>query len=205
MPACSGKTLKIADTSAQDVQLEPARHRNRGLIGGTAVLAVLVVAWLIVPAVNRWASATVTVSADRLRVATVVRGDLVRDVTVQGRVVAAVSPTLYASAPGTITLAVEAGASVTEGEVLATIASPALTSELEQARATLEQLSVQLERQRIESRQQAPASGRNSFARALLPTRPRRLWRSPTRKPLPMTGKPSCSGCIAAMRNTNWV
>jgi HlyD family secretion protein len=155
MPAGSGKTLKISDTSAQDVRLEPARQRNRGLIGGTAVLAVLVVAWLIVPAVKRWATATVTVSADRLRVATVVRADLVRDVTIQGRVVAAVSPTLYASAPGTITLAVDAGAVVKEGEVLATIASPALTSELDQARATLEQLSVQLERQRIESRQQA--------------------------------------------------
>lgn len=112
-------------------------------------------AWLIVPAVTRWATATVTVSADRLRVATVVRADLVRDVSVQGRVVAAVSPTLYASAPGTITLAVEAGATVTEGEILATIESPALMNELEQARATLEQLSVQLERQRIESRQQA--------------------------------------------------
>jgi len=103
----------------------------------------------------RWASAGVTVSMDRLRVATVVRDDLVRDVSVQGRVIAAVSPTLYAPAPGTITLAVEAGATVAEGQALATIASPELANQLEQARATLEQLSVQLERQRIESRQQA--------------------------------------------------
>ena len=92
---------------------------------------------------------------DRLRVATVVRGDLVRDVSVQGRVVAAVSPTLYASASGTITLLVEAGAVVEEGQALAEIASPELTSTLEQSHATFEQLSVQLQRQRIESRQQA--------------------------------------------------
>ena len=119
------------------------------------MLAILVVAWMIIPAAKRWASAGVTVSMDRLRIATVVRDDLVRDVSVQGRVIAAVSPTLYAPAPGTITLEVEAGATVAEGEVLATIASPELTNQLEQARATLEQLSVQLERQRIESRQQA--------------------------------------------------
>jgi len=151
----SGNTLKIADTSAQDVRLEPRSHRQRNLIGGTAVLAILVAVWLVVPAVKRWASATVTVPLDRLRIATVVRDDLVRDVSVQGRVIAAVSPMLYASAPGTITLAVEAGAVVTKDQVLAEIASPELTNQLQQAEATLERLSVELDRQRIESRQQA--------------------------------------------------
>lgn len=104
---------------------------------------------------KRWASATVSVPLDRLRVATVVRTDLVRDVSVQGRVVAAVSPTLYASAPGTITLSVEAGAVVSEDQVLASIASPELMNQLRQAESTAERLAVQLERQRIESRQQA--------------------------------------------------
>ena len=124
-------------------------------MGGTAVLGFLVVLWALVPAFNRWASASITVPMDRLRVATVVRGDLVRDVSVQGRVVAAVSPTLYASASGTITLLVEAGAVVVEGQALAEIASPELASTLEQSQAIFEQLSVQLQRQRIESRQQA--------------------------------------------------
>jgi HlyD family secretion protein len=124
-------------------------------MGGTAVLGFLVVLWALVPAFNRWASASITVPMDRLRIATVVRGDLVRDVSVQGRVVAAVSPTLYASASGTITLLVEAGAVVEEGQALAEIASPELASTLEQSQATFEQLSVQLQRQRIESRQQA--------------------------------------------------
>ncbi len=148
-------TLKIADTSAQDVRLAPKSHRNRNIIGGTAALTIMVAVWLAVPAISRWASATVTVPLDRLRIATVTRDDLVRDVSVQGRVVAAVSPTLYATAPGTITLLVEAGAAVDEGQQLATISSPSLTNELRQAQASLEQLSVQLDRQRIESRQQA--------------------------------------------------
>ena len=125
------KILKITDTSGQDVKLAPKSHRNRNIMGGSAVLGILVALWVLVPAFNRWASASVTVPLDRLRVATVVRGDLVRDVSVQGRVVAAVSPTLYASASGTITLLVEAGAVVVEGQALAEIASPELTSTLE--------------------------------------------------------------------------
>lgn len=112
-------------------------------------------AWVTIPAINRWATATVTVPLDRLRIATVTRDDLVRDVSVQGRVVAAVSPMLYAPAPGTITLKVDAGAVVTEGQILAVVDSPELTNQLKQAQSSQEQLAMQLERQRIESRQQA--------------------------------------------------
>jgi HlyD family secretion protein len=125
------------------------------VIGGTAVLLALVAIWVGVPMVSRWASATVTVPFDRLRIAEVVRGDLVRDVSVQGRVVAAVSPTLYASAAGSITLEVESGATVREGQVLAVIDSPELANEYRQARFALDQLGMELERQRIESRQLA--------------------------------------------------
>ena len=150
-----GRALKISDTSGQDVELAPRSRRNRNLIGGSALLVVLVSAWVMVPAINRWANATVTVPLDRLRIATVTRDDLVRDVSVQGRVVAAVSPTLYAPAPGTITLMVDAGAVVKEGQVLATVDSPELTNQLKQAQSSQEQIAMQLERQRIESRQQA--------------------------------------------------
>jgi HlyD family secretion protein len=85
----------------------------------------------------------------------VTRGDLVRDVSVQGRVVAAVSPTLYAPAAGSITLEVDAGAAVEQGQILAVIDSPELDNELEQAYSSLQQQTVELERQRIESRQLA--------------------------------------------------
>jgi HlyD family secretion protein len=110
---------------------------------------------MLVPSINRWATATVTVPMDRLRISTVTRDDLVRDVSVQGRVVAAVSPMLYATASGTITLQVDAGAVVTEGEVLAFVDSPELQNQFKQAQSSREQLAMQLERQRIESRQQA--------------------------------------------------
>ncbi|MDA0681236.1 MAG: HlyD family efflux transporter periplasmic adaptor subunit [Proteobacteria bacterium] len=109
----------------------------------------------MIPAINRWAIATVTVPLDRLRIATVTRADLVRDVSVQGRVVAAVSPTLYAPAPGTITLLVEAGSVVGKDQVVARVDSPELMNRLQQALSARDQLAVRLQRQRIESRQQA--------------------------------------------------
>ena len=96
-----------------------------------------------------------SVPYDRIRTATVTRGDLVRDVSVQGRVVAAVSPTLYATETGTITLHVEAGEQVLAGQVLATIDSPDLASSLQQGESALEKRRMELERQRIESKQQA--------------------------------------------------
>lgn len=118
-------------------------------------MLLLAVIWIAVPVVKRWANATVTVPMDRLRLATVSRGDLVRDVSVQGRVIAAISPTLYSTAAGSITLYVEAGAAVEEGKLVAVVDSPELANTLQQAQSSLEQLSLDLERQRIESRQLA--------------------------------------------------
>lgn len=149
-----GTDLKIADTSAQDIRLQPPSKRRQYVIGGAAAMLVVLLAWLAAPLVQRWANATISVPFDRVRIATVTRGDLVRDVSVQGRVVAAVSPTLYATAPGTITLNVEAGERVIEGQVVGIVHSPDLANQLEQAESALEQRQVELDRQRIESRQQ---------------------------------------------------
>ena len=124
-------------------------------MGGTALLVLLASIWIATPWVQRWASASISVPFDRIRVATVTRGDLVRDVSVQGRVIAAVSPTLYATAAGTITLQVDAGAEVTAGQVLAEVFSPELANQLQQAQSSFEQRQMELERQRIESRQLA--------------------------------------------------
>jgi len=137
------------------VQLAPPDPRRKQLLIGSIAVVVIASIVLLAPAVKRWASATVSVPMDRVRTAVVTRGDLVRDVSVQGRVVAAVSPTLYATAPGSITLSVEAGEQVVAGQVLAIVDSPELTNQLQQAEASLAQRKLELERQRIESRQLA--------------------------------------------------
>ena len=135
--------------------MAPRDPRRKQLIVGGISIAVLALAWFALPTVQRWANATVSVPIDRVRTATVQRGDLVQDVSVQGRVVAAVSPTLYASASGTITLSAAAGERVVEGQVVATVVSPELNNALQQAESSLAQRNMELERQRIESRQLA--------------------------------------------------
>ena len=150
-----GGSLNIADTSSQDIQLKPRDPRIKWLIFLSIIGVAVALAVVVAPSVQRWANATVSVPFERIRTATVVRGDLVRDVSVQGRVVAAVSPTLYATASGTITLSVDAGEQVMAGQVIAEVDSPELTNQLEQAEAALAQRKLELERQRIDTRQQA--------------------------------------------------
>jgi HlyD family secretion protein len=153
--------LKIADTSAQDVAVQTKPKTRQRMLIGVGVAGLIIVAWLVVPSLQRWASSSVSVPRDRLRLAVVVRTDLVRDVSVQGRVVAAVSPSLFAPSGGTITLLVEAGATVAEGQTLALLDSPELQNQLQREQATLDSLGVELERQRIETKQKALDNRKN--------------------------------------------
>jgi len=154
-------TLKIADTSAQDVVLKAASGKRKSIFITAGIVVVVMAVWVVLPSVQRWAGSSTSVPRERLRLATVTRSDLVRDVSVQGRVVAAVSPSLFASAAGTISLLVEAGAAVEEGQPLAIIDSPDLQNQLQQEQATLDRLSVEFDRQRIETKQKALDNHKN--------------------------------------------
>ena len=89
-----------------------------------------------------------------MRIAPVTRGTLVRDAAVNGRVVAAISPTLYAPAAGTVTLNVKAGDTVKKGDVLAEVESPDLNDQFKREQSTYEQMQAEVERQRILARKQ---------------------------------------------------
>jgi HlyD family secretion protein len=141
----------IRDTSAQDVLLE--KNSRLGWLKWTIAAAVgLVIIFALGSVLSTWMSAEASVSADRIRTAIVNRGDLVRDLNVQGRVVAAVSPTLYSPATGTVTLEVMPGDTVTIGQVLATIDSPEVRSEFLQEQSTLDSLAAELKRDTIQAR-----------------------------------------------------
>ena len=146
--------IGIRDTSATDVAIEPANARKRWLWVGVIAIAAVAIAMLSYPLFKRWAQAEISVPRERLRLAVVERGDFVRDVGAQGTIVAAVSPTLFASAQGTVTLAIQAGDSVEEGDVLATIESPELRNQLLQEQAALQGLETEFERQQIEFKRQ---------------------------------------------------
>jgi HlyD family secretion protein len=145
----------IRDTAAQDRKLAPTpvSSGKKAAWLAAAVAALLVLLW-VGPAVSRWFSSSRSVDGERLRSAQVTRGTLVRDVLVPGRVVAAVSPTLFAPAAGTVSFAVKAGDSVAQDQILATIDSPELATQLKQEQATLDALSIDVRRQRIEGRKQ---------------------------------------------------
>ena len=147
----------IRDTSAQDrlVEVKPNRKRRLILLGaGVLVLALL--AWLA-PGVGRLFSASESVSSSRLAFGTVERGPFVRDIAAEGKVVAAVSPTLYATSGGAVTLKVHAGDAVKVGQVLATIDSPELRNKLAQEQSNADAMEVDYRRAQIDARKQRSA------------------------------------------------
>ncbi|MGV8932853.1 MAG: efflux RND transporter periplasmic adaptor subunit [Luteimonas sp.] len=138
---------RIADTSGQDNRLSPSsstsRRRRPWWIGGAVGAAVLALAiWVVVG----WNGGGRSFDAARVRIAEVKRGDLVRDLSADGRVIAANSPTLYAIAGGTVALKVVAGDVVTKGQPLAVIDSPELRSKLVQEESTLASMQAEASR-----------------------------------------------------------
>lgn len=154
LPPSPGPRPGIRDTAGQDrpIAADPRLRRRRLLrLGAAAALVLAVVAWLA-PQILATLSATRSVSAERLRIATVERGLLVRDLAVQGRIVAAVSPTLYAPAAGTIGFLVQPGDEVALGAPLAELRSPELDNALSREQATLQSLEIEVARARIDNR-----------------------------------------------------
>jgi HlyD family secretion protein len=141
----------IRDTSAQDVILDKRRRAN-WLKWLLPAVGLVILGALLVSTLSNWLSAEASISTDRIRVATVERGDLVRDLNVQGRVVAAISPTLYSPATGTVTLQVQPGDQVEVEQVLAVVDSPEVRSLFLQEQSSVDRLQAELEREKIQAR-----------------------------------------------------
>jgi HlyD family secretion protein len=144
----------IRDTSHQDAVIAPPPRqklkRNAAIAAGAAALIAAAV-YLY----GGWAGSSQSVNIARLRIAEVTRGTLIRDAAVNGRIVAAVSPTLYSTAPSsTVTLKVKAGDTVKRGDVLAVLESPDLLDELKKEQATYQELVAEVGRQKILARKQ---------------------------------------------------
>ena len=143
----------IRDTSSMDQPIERGRGISRrvkwlGLAGGVVLLGVAA----LTPAIGRWARAERSIDLARLRTGTVTRGDLERDLAIQGTVVAAFHPRLFSPAQGIVTLKTRAGDVVRRGQILAVVESFELTSRLEQEQATLESFQSDLAREEIGGR-----------------------------------------------------
>ncbi len=143
----------IRDTSSQDAVLtaKPGVANKKRAIIAAVVIAVLAGAAFTL---DTWTSSDTSANAALLRIAPVTRGTLVRDALVNGRVVAAVSPTLYSTAPSTVTLKVAAGDTVKRGQILAVLESPDLSDALKREQSSYSQLEAEVARQQILARKQ---------------------------------------------------
>jgi HlyD family secretion protein len=146
--------MSIRDTSATDRLIEKRVSKKKlAIFAGIGVVVLALLVWLV-PGALRLFSAGSSVSASRLQIATVERGSFVRDIAADGRVVAAVSPTLYARAGGAVVLKVHAGDKVTKGQVLAVIASPELNNKLAQEQNNEDAMEVAYQQSKIDANQQ---------------------------------------------------
>jgi len=145
--------VMLRDTAGQDRVIDPTspwkRHRTLLIVSLAAVLGLGVLLMYVL----RYAGAGVSVDRSRLSIATVERGSFVRDIASDGQIVAAVSPTLYAAALGTVTLKVHAGDTVSKGQVLAVIDSPDLTAKLSQEEASAVGLRIDWQRATLDADQ----------------------------------------------------
>ncbi|HTY51367.1 MAG TPA: efflux RND transporter periplasmic adaptor subunit [Steroidobacteraceae bacterium] len=147
----TGPRPLMRDTARQDRLLErPAGWRRhwRWLLAAAVAVGLLAAG---VMAFERFSGAEVSVDRSRLSIATVERGEFVRDVAADGQVVAADSPTLYAVTAGTVSLKVHAGDAVTRGQVLAVLDSPDLTAKLAQEEATLASMKSDWQRSQLDA------------------------------------------------------
>ena len=151
----------IRDTSSQDaVLVAPRRQRYKKPLLWLVAAAVLVAG--AVALVGTWRGSSASVNVSRLRIAEVGRGTLVRDAAVNGRVVAAVSPTLYSTTVATVTLQVKAGDTVKKGDILAVLESPDLSDALKREESSAQQLEAEVARQQILAKKQRLVAQRDA-------------------------------------------
>jgi HlyD family secretion protein len=155
----SRRVTPIRDTSSQDRQVDQKplllQRRYKLIVAGVGALLLLGVVVLLA---RMWLSAEVSVPRERVRIAEVTRGPFIRDVAAQGTVVAAIIPTLYSSASGTVHYHVRAGDVVKKEQVLAVLDSPELRNELDREKASLAGLELAVQRQAIDTRRQLLAN-----------------------------------------------
>jgi len=139
----------IAGTNKQDELLQPQRKsllsRNRFKLLMILVICMLALFYLK-PSFTAWHSGAFSVDYSDILTAKVERGELIRDVSVNGRIIAANAPQLYASESGQVSYLKKPGQTVTKGDVLAVVTSPELKSQLDQEKASLAQLKLDAER-----------------------------------------------------------
>ncbi|MDX1678742.1 efflux RND transporter periplasmic adaptor subunit [Arsukibacterium sp.] len=145
----------IQGTEQQDIIMQrPVKSRLRRFGPVIAIASVTIILTLALFQTMAANGASIVVARNQLQLATVIRGDLVRDIAVQGRIVAANAPTLYSQETGQVELFKQPGEAVSQGDIVATITSPALQNDLQQQQAVLSGMTSEAERAVLSAREQ---------------------------------------------------
>ncbi|GHF92718.1 efflux RND transporter periplasmic adaptor subunit [Thalassotalea marina] len=135
----------IIGTQGQDEAIVTTKKKV-SLKAVIAIAGAVAVSALLLPTIERWYKSIPSIDKESLRMAQVTRGDLIRDVAVNGKIVAANAPQLYSTEPGQVTMFAKPGESVEKGQIVAQVQSPELSALIEQQESTLEQLKIEASR-----------------------------------------------------------
>ncbi|XQW84238.1 efflux RND transporter periplasmic adaptor subunit [Thalassotalea piscium] len=140
----------IKDTSQQDSPMETSHKSHiKMFLWGAVIVAIVVFGW---QAFASWQSNELSVAREQLKLATVERGDLMRDIVTTGKIVAASAPIVYSPEAGLVTLLVKPGDLVTLGQNVAIIDSPQLMARLSQQKTLVQQLTSDVSREKLAAR-----------------------------------------------------
>jgi HlyD family secretion protein len=138
----------IQDTSNQDVEVAPKSNKKKGLFAAMAGVTISVLGYLAFSG----PTADVSLAKESLKVHTVQKGDLIRDIITTGKIIAANAPQVYSPEQGYVMLNVMPGDSIEAGETIAIIDSPELQNTLKQEQLVLDSLQSDLARQELDVR-----------------------------------------------------
>ena len=144
----------IKGTEQQDVRIEKAPQTPvLKLVAAFAGISLLL--WGSYQLMfSTGANAAMVLARNEVQTALVSRGDFVRDLAVQGKVVAANAPTLVSQQDGLVRFVKQPGEAVTIGDLLAVVESPSLENEVKQQQALLLSMQSEHERAKLLAREQ---------------------------------------------------
>ena len=145
--------IKIDGTAGQDVFVGTVPNHKRTILISAIVTIGIALSVFVASYIYDFLIADDFFESSRVRTAIVERGRFERSISVEGNVVATFNPTLYAQDLGVVSLNVGEGDEVREGELLAVIANPELTSHLRRQQSVLELQRVELDTLRNQLKQ----------------------------------------------------
>lgn len=142
----------IQGTEQQDIFLA---SRTKTSVPVSMIIALVIgIVAVIIALVRLGPNASVVLPKKQVQIATVIRGDLVRDIAVQGKVVAARAPTLFSQVEGVVNFIKQPGEAVSTGDLLAVIESPELENLVKQHQLLLAGMKAEMERAQLVAREQ---------------------------------------------------